>query len=78
MEFELSYTNKEITPWGGMVLALRRGLIKRGAIVHTDRSSQYVSNVYRELLGLHDIRQSMSGKGDCYDKRPGGKFLFTL
>lgn len=56
-------------------MALRRGLIKRGAIVHTDRGSQYVSNVYRELLALHEIRQSMSGKGNCYDNAQAESFF---
>jgi len=56
-------------------MALRRGLIKRGAIVHTDRGSQYVSNAYRELLALHDIRQSMSAKGNCYDNAQAESFF---
>lgn len=56
-------------------MALRRGLIKRGAIVHTDRGSQYVSKDYRELLALHDIRQSMSAKGNCYDNAQAESFF---
>ncbi len=56
-------------------MALRRGLIKREAIVHTDRGSQYVSNAYRALLALHDIKQSMSGKGNCYDNAQAESFF---
>ena len=56
-------------------MALRRGLIKRGAIVHTDRGSQYVSNAYRQLLARHDLRQSMSGKGNCYDNAQAESFF---
>jgi putative transposase len=56
-------------------MALRRGLEKRGAIIHTDRGSQYVSNVYRHLLTLHGIRQSMSGKGNCYDNAQAESFF---
>ena len=48
-------------------MALRRGLLKRGCIVHTDRGSQYVSNDFRSLLKRCGLRQSMSGKGNCYD-----------
>ena len=48
-------------------MALRKGLIKRGAIIHTDRGSQYVSKEYRDLLERCGLRQSMSGKGNCYD-----------
>jgi putative transposase len=56
-------------------MALRRGLIKRGAIVHTDRGSQYVSNAYRQLLAWHGLRQSMSCKGNCYDNAQAESFF---
>ena len=36
----------------------RRGLLKRGAIIHTDRGSQYASVEYRRLLYIHGYRQS--------------------
>ena len=38
--------------------AIRKGLVKAGAIIHSDRGSRYASNGFR---------QSMSGKGNCYD-----------
>ena len=47
--------------------AIRRRLIGRGAIIDTDRGSQYASVEYRRLLYIHGFRQSMSGKGNCYD-----------
>ncbi len=56
-------------------MALRRGLIKRGGIIHTDRGSQYVSHVYRKLLERHGLRQSMSGKGNCYDNAQAESFF---
>lgn len=56
-------------------MALRRGLIGKNAIIHTDRGSQYVSNLYRELLKLHDLRQSMSGRGNCYDNAQAESFF---
>ncbi len=46
-------------------MGLRRGLIGKKAIIHTDRGSQYVSDSSRELLGRHALRQSRSGKGNC-------------
>lgn len=55
--------------------ALRRGLIKRGAIVHTDRGSQYVSGEYRRLLAQAGLRQSMSGRGNCYDNAQAESFF---
>ena len=36
-------------------------------IWHTDRGSQYASDSHRELLEEHNILQSMSKKGDCWD-----------
>ncbi len=47
--------------------ARRRGLIRSGAIIHTDRGSQYAAVEYRRLLYIHGFRQSMSAKGNCYD-----------
>jgi transposase InsO family protein len=54
---------------------LRSGLIKRGAIVHTDRGSQYVSGEYRRLLAQAGLRQSMSGRGNCYDNAQAESFF---
>jgi transposase InsO family protein len=56
-------------------LARRRGLIKRGAIIHTDRGSQYASAEYRRLLYIHGFRQSMSAKGNCYDNAQAESFF---
>ena len=47
--------------------AIQKGLVKAGAIIHSDRGSQYASNGFRELLRKESFRQSMSGKGNCYD-----------
>jgi transposase InsO family protein len=59
-------------------LARRRGLIKRGAIIHTDRGSQFASAEYRRLLYIHGFRQSMSAKGNCYDNAQRDQFLFQI
>jgi transposase InsO family protein len=55
--------------------ALRQGLIKRNAIMHTDRGSQYVSGEYRKLLKRCGLRQSMSGTGNCYDNAQAESFF---
>jgi transposase InsO family protein len=55
--------------------ARRRGLIKRGAIIHTDRGSQYAAVEYRRLLYINGLRQSMSGKGNCYDNAQAESFF---
>lgn len=56
-------------------MGIRRGLIKREAIIHTDRGSQYVSDDYRKLLARHGLRQSMSAKGNCYDNAQAKSFF---
>jgi transposase InsO family protein len=55
--------------------AIRKDLIKAGAIVHSDRGSQYASNSFRELLRRNGFRQSMSGKGNCYDNAQAESFF---
>ena len=45
--------------------AIRKGLVKAGAIVHSDRGSQYASGGFLHLLQQNCLRQSMSGKGNC-------------
>lgn len=39
-----------------------------GAIIHSDRGSQYTSQLYRDVIRRYGIRQSMnSGSGRCHD-----------
>ncbi|MGI8467259.1 MAG: IS3 family transposase [Pyrinomonadaceae bacterium] len=45
--------------------ARRRGLLGKGAIIHTDRGSRYAAVEYRRLLYVGGFRQSMSRKGNC-------------
>lgn len=56
-------------------MGLRQGLIEPGAIIHTDRGSQYVSDLYRNLLKRCGLRQSMSGRGNCYDNAQAESFF---
>ena len=39
-----------------------------GAILHSDRGSQYTSEAFRETLKSMKIQQSLSGVAHCYDK----------
>jgi putative transposase len=55
--------------------AKRRGLIGKGAIIHSDRGSQYASVEYRRLLYIGGFRQSMSRKGNCYDNAQAESFF---
>ena len=56
-------------------MGLRRGFVKRNAIIHTDRGSQYASNEYRALIRRCNLRQSMSAKGNCYDNAQAESFF---
>lgn len=55
--------------------AIKKGLVKVGAIIHSDRGSQYASTSFRELLRRNCLRQSMSGKGNCYDNAQAESFF---
>ena len=49
-----------------------------GLIWHTDRGSQYASYSHKDLLKKHDIVQSMSRKGNCWDNAVAESFFKTL
>ena len=63
--------------------ALRMALGRRrpgeGCLIHhSDRGSQYASLEYRRILGSHQITQSMSARGNCYDNATMESFFGTL
>lgn len=58
--------------------AIIRGLVRKDAIIHSDRGSQYSSIDFRKLLKRHGFRQSMSGKGNCYDNAQAESFWARL
>ncbi len=58
--------------------AIAKRFIKSGAIVHSDRGSQYAANEFRALLQANCFRQSMSGKGNCYDNAQSESFFSRL
>ena len=47
--------------------AVEHRTVSPGLIFHSDRGSQYASTEVRSVLQAHKMRQSMSGKGNCYD-----------
>lgn len=57
------------------LMARRRALVRRGAIIHTDRGSQYAAVEFRRLLFIGGFRQSMSRKGNCYDNAQAESFF---
>jgi transposase InsO family protein len=49
-----------------------------GLIVHSDRGSQYASDVHRALLTRHELLCSMSRKGNCWDNAVMERFFLSL
>ena len=50
----------------------------RGAILHSDRGSQYTSDAFRETLAVSGLTQSLSGVAHCYDNARMESFFATL
>ena len=50
----------------------------RGAILHSDRGSQYTSGAFRQALENCGVIQSLSGVGHCYDNARMESFFATL
>lgn len=55
----------------------RRGKVK-DVIVHSDQGSTYASGEYQRLLKDHQLRCSMSRKGECLDNAVAESFFGTL
>jgi len=82
--------NREIIGWAVdkrmtkelVINAMERAIRKRSPsgspIFHSDRGSQYASYAFRRLLVKSHLRQSMSGKGNCYDNAMAESFFKTL
>jgi len=58
--------------------AVRRRRPPQGIIHHSDRGSQYCSDIYQALLSEKGFICSMSGKGNCYDNAVMESFYHTL
>ena len=50
----------------------------KGAILHSDRGSQYTSDAFRDLLEQYEMKQSLSGVDHCYDNARMESFFATL
>ena len=48
------------------------------AIFHRGRGSQYCSGDFRNLLQNHELKQSMSRKGNCWDNACAESFFHSL
>ena len=76
----LDLFNREIAGWSmrkritkdivteALIMAVKQKRPQAGLIFHSDRGSQYASHEFRKLLERHNFIQSMSGKGNCYER----------
>jgi putative transposase len=61
-----------------LTMALERRGPAKELLHHSDRGVQYASEDYQHLLSRHEMRVSMSGKGDCWDNAVMESFWATL
>ena len=59
-------------------MAIKHRRPASGLLWHTDRGSQYASYSHKDLLQKHNIIQSMSRKGNCWDNAVAESFFKTL
>lgn len=51
---------------------------KAGLIHHSDKESQYASHDFQRILASFGVKQSMSGRGCCFDNAVTETFFHTL
>ena len=65
-----------------VIAALKMAVLRRNPpawmLFHSDRGLQYASDDYRSELKTHQITQSMSRKGNCWDNAVAESFFHTL
>lgn len=59
-------------------MAARNYALETGAIFHTDRGSQYLSQSFAETAAQLDIRHSVGRVGSCFDNAQAESFNATL
>lgn len=61
-----------------LCMALQNRKFPRDVMVHSDRGSQYCSDAYQQLIKQHQLKCSMSRKGNCWDNAIAESFFHTL
>lgn len=59
-------------------LAVSRRTFTKETIFHSDKGSQYRSKAFKNLLKEHGLKQSMCGKGNCFDNAAMESFHSSL
>ncbi len=61
-----------------LMMAIWRRRPPQGLMVHSDRGSQYASDLYQKTIKDNGFICSMSRKGNCWDNAPSESFFHTL
>jgi putative transposase len=61
-----------------LLMAIWKRKPSKGLMVHSDRGSQYASDLYQKTIKDHGYICSMSRKGNCWDNAPSESFFHTL
>ena len=61
-----------------LIMAIWKRRPSQGLMVHSDRGSQYASELYQKTLKDHVFICSMSRKANCWDNAPSESFFHTL
>ena len=61
-----------------LMMAIWKRKPSQGLVVHSDRGSQYASELYQKTLRDYGFICSMSRKGNCWDNAPSESFFHTL
>jgi transposase InsO family protein len=65
-------------PVAALHMAVGRGGLESGCIMHTDRGSEYTSSEFRSAIQELDLRQSMGRVGSCYDNAAAESWFALL
>ncbi len=77
--FSMSDSMETALILSALEMALGRQNLQAGELLsHSDRGSQYASDLYRKRLDALNITASMSRKGNCYDNAFAETFFATL
>ena len=61
-----------------LLMAIWQRKPSKGLVWHSDRGSQYASDSHLQIIKQHNIIQSMSRKGNCWDNAVAESFFHTL
>ena len=60
---------------GALTMACWRRRNHLGGVVHSDQGCSYTSYEWRSMLKEHDLKASMSRRGNCHDNACAESFL---